>query len=101
MGYSVSLRQDGEEVYWEDWGSGVGQMLDIAFLGHFDDLELTEGAQREVQVFWGLNNLVGGEVYLTQTFPDTHYKFLSLCAHLFNLWKACKEHPEATIHLCY
>lgn len=101
MGYSVTLQVDGEEVYGADWGGNVSQLLDRAFLGHFRELELMEGAQLEVQVFWGLNNLVGSEPYLAQTYPDSHWKFLSLCTHLFNLWKACKEYPEATLHLSY
>lgn len=101
MGYSVSLKEEGEEVYWEDWGSGVSNLLDRAFLGDFTLLDGRSGPDLPITLFWGLNNLVGSETYLAQQYPDSHWKFPYLCTHLFNLWRACKEYPEATLHLCY
>lgn len=101
MGYSVTLKQDEEEVYWCDWGSGIGELLDHAFLGDFRLLDGRSGSNLPITLFWGLSNLVGNETYLKQRYPDCEYTFLNLCEHLFKLWVEVKANPEATLTLSY
>ena len=97
MGYSVALKLGEEEVYWCDWRSSVSQLVDKPFLGHFRELDGILAHKAGIEVLWGLNNLVGEE----SSYLGEEWEFLTLAEYLFNLWKACKEYPEATLHLYY